>query len=332
MSQGRSPSLTPPQVIRIDYASEGFSPGGLVSNGYATLTTSWDELLWAAITVGRPSRQFVFRYGTSSVYEAMFRLSLVRMTLEQARPSASRLRRTDAARTLDPSEKGAVNYFLGMIMCKLFCARLLRAPWLLHLDVFRPQLNPVLTGRSRPDLVGQTNSGEWVAIESKGRVSTPNSDVKSKAKQQAERLVSVDGAVPSFHIGAITYFRGDVLQFFWRDPEPGRARGRKPIKVSVDESAWSHYYLPVLELLRSQIGDYAEMLHVPHVVPIKQLDVELGIHPRVLGYLIDRKWGDAKRSCLEYKDELHRDGYQADGIRLVTGPSWLKPFEEFDKQ
>ncbi len=148
------------QPLAIPYESEGFPPAGFIRNGHGLLQTSWDELLWAALTVGRPSRQYVFRHGNASIYEAMFRLSLTRMALEQSGPSARRLRRTDAAKTLDPSEKGAINYFLGVTVCKLFCERLLQTPWLLHLDVFRPQLDPDLRGRSRPDLVGQTNNGE----------------------------------------------------------------------------------------------------------------------------------------------------------------------------
>ena len=74
-----------------------------------------------------------------------------------------------------------------MAICKLFAAKLLDAPWLLHLNVFRPMLNPVLTGRSHPDLVGQTQSGQWLAFESKGRVSSPAADAKNKAKAQAQR-------------------------------------------------------------------------------------------------------------------------------------------------
>ena len=175
--------------FRIDYESDGFAPGGPVPNGLGTLVTSWDELLWSALTVGRPNRQYVFRHGTASAYEALFRLSLVRMTLEQSGPTGTRLRRTAAARTLDPSEKGAVNYFLGLAICKLFANNLLNAPWLLHLDVFRPMLNPVLTGRSRPDLVGQMLDGRWVALECKGRVSTPN--VRAKERKGASRTSSL---------------------------------------------------------------------------------------------------------------------------------------------
>src|SRR5207247_5226946 len=119
-------------------------------------------------------------------------------------------RRTEAARTLDPTAKGAVSYFLGMAVCKLFAASLLNTPWLLHLDVFRPQLNPVLSGRSRPDLVGQSNSGDWHAFECKGRVSIPDPDAKARAKEQALRCASVNGQAIALHIGAITYFAGEI--------------------------------------------------------------------------------------------------------------------------
>src|SRR5690606_34970662 len=100
-------------------------------------------------------------------------------------------------------------------------AKLLGTPWVMHLDVYRPQLNAVLSGRSRPDLVGQhERTGEWHAFECKGRLSKPDATVKSNAKAQAQRVVSVSGNPCALHVGAITYFRGDTLQFYWRDPEP----------------------------------------------------------------------------------------------------------------
>ena len=103
-------------ALHIGYRSEGFPATMTLLQGHRTLTTSWNDLLWAAITVGRPNRQFVFQHGAQSLYEALFRLSLVRMALEE-QGWGGRLRRTDAARTLDPTEKGAVNYFLGLALC-----------------------------------------------------------------------------------------------------------------------------------------------------------------------------------------------------------------------
>ena len=71
-----------PTNLQIEYESEGFPATSGVVNGSSVLETSWDELIWAAVTVGRPNRQYVFKHGQASVYEALFRLSLVRMALQ----------------------------------------------------------------------------------------------------------------------------------------------------------------------------------------------------------------------------------------------------------
>lgn len=318
-----------PRQLEIDYWSEGFPPGSPVNNGYGMLSTNWGDLLWAAVTVGRPNRHYVFRHGDASRYEALFRWSLVRMALEQYGPSAYRLRRTTAAKTLDPSEKGAVNYFLGMIFCKLFSARLLDAPWAMHLDVFRPLLNPVLTGRSRPDLIAETSTNEWVALESKGRVSTPSVDAKNKAKQQAERVISINGTPPQFNVGCITYFQNDVLQFFWRDPEPPQGRVQYPIELTYKEEIWRYYYQPVFELIHSHPQYLEQMLREPYLVSVNGLDIEIGIHPVVLSLLGESQWADAKQFCIRHRDKLLHDNYQADGIQVVAGRTWLDRFAEF---
>ncbi len=309
----------------IEFESEGFGSGGPVSNGTATLTTSWSEVLWAAITVGRPNVGYVFAHGASSMYEAIFRWSLVRMTLEQSGPRASRFRRTAAARALDPSEKGAVNYFLGLTMGKLFAAKLLGAPWVVHLDVFRAQLNAVLTGRSRPDLIGQTTGGDWVALECKGRVSPPNADAKEKAKEQAQRITSVNGIPPSYSIGAITYFAKDTLRFYWRDPDPARP---KSFTVEMLPQDWSWYYAPALGALRAHPGKLASLLDGPRLVVIEGADIQLGIHPTVLQHLLHEQWDEARTAAHALEDQPVVEGipYQPDGIAVVAGESWSNPF------
>lgn len=87
----------------ISYTSARFPSSYGVGSG--TLSFSWDDLLWAAITIGRPNTAYVFRHGAASIHEALFRLSLMRMAFEQI-PSSNRLHRTDAFRALDPTEKG----------------------------------------------------------------------------------------------------------------------------------------------------------------------------------------------------------------------------------
>jgi hypothetical protein len=313
--------------LRIEYEAESFPPG-TIANGIAELTVSWDDLLWAAMTVGRPNRQYVFRHGDASAYEAVFRLSLVRMALEQTSSGSYRLRRTEAAKTLDPTEKGAVSYFLGMTFCKLFAAKLLNTPWLLHLDVCRPLLNPVLTGRSRPDLVGkERRSSRWHGFECKGRISLPASIVKSKAKYQAERLESVNGTECVLHIAAITYFSGDVLRFYWRDPAP---RGSKPIHVQVGQDAWAHYYGPAVHaIVESQRRAGAET-HLGDFYLIEGADLGLSLHPIVAPFLRRGEWGAAHEAADEAAETIDKDGYQPDGLAVRVGDSWRERFKELE--
>jgi hypothetical protein len=312
----------------IDYESDGFPSSGPVANGSDVLSVSWDDLLWAAITVGRPSRHFVFRYGAASLYEALFRASALRMTLEQISPGTRRLRRTAAAKSLDPSEKGAVNYFLGLTLCKLFAEMKLNAPWLLHLDVFRDRLNPrLLSGRSRPDLIGRTTGGKWIALESKGRVSPPSADAKTKAKEQAERVVSIRGTPVSYRIGGFAYFKDDVLRFFWRDPQPDGVEPPNPIRLDLTEDdIWRAYYQPILALVGPDHAAVIERENIP--IPIKEADLKIKVLPEVMRLLRLEKWKDAGHWCMEFKDQLAQREVHGDGVQIIAGDSWSKPFEE----
>ena len=227
------------------------------------------------------------------------------------------LRRTDAFAALDPTEKGMVSYFLGMTLCKLFASRLLLAPWLLHLDVFRSVLNPVTLGRSRPDLVGEDISGNWHAFESKGRSSVPSSGDKAKAKAQAQRLVSVNGLNCSLQVGSFAFFRSDVLEFYWRDPEPN---SKDAIHLPRPEAEWRYYYEPPLSLASDTDSK-------PMAAERELADVKVEIHPKVRHLLQEGQWAQARHLAIEQRLAFISEGYQPDGIKLTAGESWMKPYE-----
>jgi hypothetical protein len=124
-----------------------------------------------------------------------------------------------------------VNYFLGLTVCKLFADKLIDAPWLLHLDVYRHLLNPTfLTGHSRPDLVGSTNGGDWVAMESKGRATTPSRPDRNKAKQQALRIITVRDAPGRWYIGTSL---GSLTFAKKRSVFSGAIRSRRNMKLPI---------------------------------------------------------------------------------------------------
>jgi hypothetical protein len=308
-------------MLFLDYESEDF-PTTVLPNGPRRLSVPWDDVLWAAVTVGRPDLFHVFRHREASVYEAIFRWSMVRMALQQRGPRGQKLVRTDAFKQMDPTEKGAVNYFLGLVACKLFASKLLDAPWTLHLDVFRGVLNPwLLGGRSRPDMVAQSASSQaWHAFECKGRASVPGSAEKQKAKAQAQRLVSVGGTNCTLHVGAITFFRNDALEFFWRDPEPA---ARDPIAIPDPERAWWAYYSPFIETVRSFTGRIASRPDTPTLVSVAELDLSIGLHPAIAAFLFEANWQRAREVARELRGEFASSGYQPDGLLVNAGPSWL---------
>ena len=177
-------------------------------------------------------------------------------------------------------------------------------------------MNPVLLqGRSRPDLVGSDYSGAWHAFECKGRSSVPGADDRRKAKQQALRLVRVNSTNCSLHIGAITYFRQNRLEFYWRDPDPEDAERLEPIEVKLPIDAWRHYYAPTLALY-----NLAKTEAVSN--PRTALDIHIEIHPAVLDPLLRGHWTAACSHALELRLSLPEEGFRPDGLKVVAGPSW----------
>ena len=294
--------------LQIPYTGEDFQTDQL--NAAAVLTTDWGELLAAALTVGRPNTAFVFRHGTSSLHEARFRVALLYMALEQTLCTGE-LRRSDAFAALDPTEKGAVSYFLGMAICKLFASRLLNVQWLLHLDVFRDQLYSVTLGRSRPDLIGHDDRWRWHAFECKGRSSVPSAAEREKAKAQAVRVVSVDGQDCHMHVGAISFFRQDDLEFHWRDPHPDELERLEPITLGLREDAWRYYYEPALALAM-----------VDGTEETAALDIEVRIHAEIRELLLEGAWTAAQGRAMELRRVFREEGYQPDGVRVEAGESW----------
>ena len=314
--------------VRISYEAAEFPVNSIRGgNGRDSLPVTWGDILRAAITVGRPGRYYALRHPKPSLYEILFRWSLIMMSLENARYS-SRLRRTAAARNLDPSEKGMVNYFIGMSFCKLFAETLLDVPWLLHLDVFRPQLDVELSGRSRPDLIGQSNRrNDWYAFECKGRVNRPDTATKDKAKSQALRIRRVNGQPCTLHVAAITFFVDDEPNVYWKDPPLENEEGSMNLAFPGD--IWRHYYGLVSEVIPTQ--DEAESTRLAErgsdesgnvTVSIEQADAQIVVHRAVAEHLSAGRWEQARLAAFESSEELARDNFAPDGLRVDTGESW----------
>ena len=54
------------------------------------------------------------------------------------------------------------------------------------------------------------------------------------------------------------------------------------------------------------------------------------MHSVIARYLVDRQWERAHQKAIEEAASIRGDGYQPDGLKVVAGESWIKPFEEPD--
>ncbi len=180
------------------------------------------ELMWAAITVGRANFIDVLQHGTYSKYEVLYRASILFANLAL---DDDTLFKSSAYEHLDPSEKSAVSYFLGLTFTKLLSSKLLNIPWLLHIDVYRAQFERdghafrFGSSRIRPDLIGLDNKRAWVVMESKGRTNTMEKTLINHAKNQTRNLRKIGVDYPNLRVAVVTHFNSGRLRVDWADPE-----------------------------------------------------------------------------------------------------------------
>ncbi|MCU1325279.1 MAG: hypothetical protein JWN34_649 [Bryobacterales bacterium] len=231
----------------ITYGAAGFPPNLPNLSGTHTLNFGWSELVWAAITVGRAGMRDVAKYGLFSAFEILYRGALIFANLREDQVGG--LARSPAYNSLDPSEKGAISYFLGLVMAKLFASRCLDVPWLLHLDVYRERLAiEMRAGNSKPDLVGQCRNGDWVVIEAKGRTNKLDRPALDKAKLQSRMIRKISSKPPKYHVGMQSYFSSDLLRLAVDDPE--RTDDDLPLDLQLTPEMLRHdYYAPFRQAL-----------------------------------------------------------------------------------
>lgn len=220
------------------------------------------RLAWAAATVGigplgvgalaRPRLELTWR-------TAMAEANLQRV----ASYGRSTWTRSTAYDRLDPSEKRAVSYFLGMTSARLSTDALLGITHLAHLDPLLKATGHSLTG-SRPDFVGYHPAlpSHCVIVEAKGRTGAFSQAALDSAKKQAKKLPSINGAGVAIAVASEAYFGDGTWTAHLEDPPRVKtlARGFDPGLVV------GSYYAPILRAIteveeldgrqRSENGNY----------------------------------------------------------------------------
>jgi hypothetical protein len=242
-----------------------------------------------------------------------------------------KLTQSDAYRNLDPSEKSAISYFIGLTSAKLLAQKLFRVNWLMHLDVYQDLLRPVITnGRSRPDLVGFDIAGRWFTFEAKGRTHGADSRTRETAKGQVNQLASINGLPLTLGVGMVSYFNsGDKLEVYLKDP---------PIEKGLDLEIpggrlLSDYYRLFVDLINSDYGqrESRTLRNRRYVVKyIAEIDSFIGMDEE----LYRHAQGDLEKGTLEQivrslpKDSEEPENSTGvfageDGIFVALGERWI---------
>jgi hypothetical protein len=183
------------------------------------------------------------------------------MIYANLRQRGVRVDRSTLYNCLDPTEKGATSYFLGMSMAKLFAAELFDTPWLFHVSQATSGGASLIFNRgskSQPDLIGQSSAGDWIVVEAKGRTNGLDNKALSKAKLQTSMIRTVNGTPPSLRVALQTYF-DDELRVRIDDPTDAKPEA---LDVQIDlDAALARYYSVATAITAKnptteQVGDH----------------------------------------------------------------------------
>lgn len=201
----------------IPYTAKNFGARfGSHLSGHHSITLSWNELVWAAMTMGKPGVAFLLSHGWHSVSDLLVRSHTLYANL---RESGGGIEKSSLYVGLDPSEKSGVSYFMGMVAAKVLGARFLDTPWLFHLSMLKALGGAgTLIGSSQPDLIGLTRRLNWIVVEAKGRTWKHSASAMTVAKLQTKQLRKINGAFPSLRVAVQASFN-PRLEWALEDPE-----------------------------------------------------------------------------------------------------------------
>ena len=141
-------------------------------------------------------------------------------------PGSTYFRRSNSYARLDPSEKGAVSFFLGQAQAKLFAHDFFRVSKLVHYDYYL-ECNGKRRTRTRPDFLGYHGKRAAIAVEAKGRSLGWDDALIENAKKQAQSIPHIDGYPVTTTYAHVAYFDDD--RWFARLVDPPQRQIAEPV-------------------------------------------------------------------------------------------------------
>lgn len=263
-------------------------------NGPHQLTPSWGDLVRTAITTGYPNLAAATMPTTfHRTWAVLYRASIVLAYL--ASPGGDRLVRSQEYNRADRSEKGSISYYLGLFGAKYVAEAQLRTPWLWHYDVYHQLAQGVGPIARRPDLLGQTSTGEWIVIEAKGRTNGWTNELRTSAKSQARtvnEVVHPNGTIDpiSANVASVTYFNQDGWNVIMDDPPTKPS----PLRLTGPPSQlYGAYYAPLIDYLGAGLtAETVQSVFIEDVEFKAAYDSDLDLHVGVAAAIIESEGTD----------------------------------------
>lgn len=276
-----------------------FSGKFLVVNGDYTIEINSLDLIRGIICIGYSDWRGTFRGGFRRYSEILHHaFGMIAYTQEVN----NHLALAKNFRSLDMSEKIPITYNLGMGISKIIAERLLEIPWLLHVDELVRNGNAKTTAgtRERGDLAGKDMHDRWHVLEAKGRSNRPSNDSFTKGKNQAGRVLSINGITPSTKSVCVSCFQETQTNSYLVDPDNG---DNMPATYwEIDNDNFLHYYYQRFVEDSVISRDVTEKIHLNgkeyqfNIVSPKESEFRIGIYSPIFDAV--------KSKSLKYMDDL----------------------------
>lgn len=326
--------------------------------GFKSIDVSWAELIHAAITVGKPESSYILKHGVLSRYELLMRVYMLKVNFKETMYPVAYFEQTEVYKSLDPSEKTSLSYFMGLTTAKLLTNRFLGVSWLIHLDSFKKikkfqKYFLKFNSKKRPDLLGLNSSQEWLVMEAKGRSGKLPKDLIKKALIQTHALDTISNQPPFLRVACASYATDDILFAYWECSKQLNANSNQLNLHLTPFEFLDRYYASIRNLINREnqnevviiYGGITYSLNKSYIfegnpdalnesrvlqfntVRLPDLDLEIGLLDKPNSFFLEKSgWHEALMSSEQFqaqaKDSNQKLFIAPDGVLILLGSSW----------
>jgi hypothetical protein len=224
------------------------------------------DLVWAAVSIGKPSASAFHSHGLSSYLDGVGQACTILSVLDT---DGTFFFGSSLQRDQDSTDLAYSSNKTGGVLSKLVASQLFGVRWLFHASLIEKVVGlPKFSTRKRPDFVGMDAGFKWYIVEAKGNSGPYDPAVTAYGKKQTRSLRRINGDLPCLRAVVQSHYCWNVLCAHVEDPEeydddaedieidPAQLvaayyssltpRGIKSTAEEIDGRVYSVYEIPVL--------------------------------------------------------------------------------------